>query len=462
MHDRILKSGFQLLNAGFGGDRGESVKARWPGRTAVLIQILLEKRCHLQPSTQNQAVIPPGLLRKFCEYASLLVAWMVILSGIPSAKAGTLKQTAWVFPSAAPNPVTNSSARQTLIANSAASGIAHLYVSVYSSTPNSAGRLMYDETAIADLITRAHTNGMQVFAAYGAPDWPTFGCNANGFPLQRMAEVASYNSAHPSAKFDGVVLDVEPPEPQSTSDFQALLAQYACIRSTLPNDIGLSLAIRFFWDAVIEYPAGSNVLKPVYAHVIGMNVANVIVMGYRDFAGPSDCTTDGIICLDQDEIAYAAGAGKLQLVLAGVETIDPAVAGITNRETFFEEGQSILNSEARAIIGHFGPANGLGGLAIHNYQQSYLNGSVAWPAMNPLFPTNVIAMTSIRRISASTVRLQGVGVPNHSHTIEIALNPSGSSFAPLTHVTADDNGALTFDDTNATNVQTRFYRVAFP
>ena len=146
---------------------------------------------------------------------------VILLLGVVAARGGPLKQTMWVFPSpSGPNPVTNGSARQTLIANAAATGIAQMYVSVYSPNPNSAGRLMYDETAIADLITIAHTNGMQVFAAYGAPDWPTFGCNANGFPLQRMAEVAGYNLAHPSAKFDGVVLDIEPPEPQSTSTFR--------------------------------------------------------------------------------------------------------------------------------------------------------------------------------------------------------------------------------------------------
>src|SRR5437660_1335252 len=194
---------------------------------------------------------------------------------------------------------------------------------------------------MAYLITRAHNAGMQVLAAYGAPDWPTFGCNANGFPLQRMAEVAAYNAANSNAKLDGVVLDIEPPEPQSTAGFQALLAQYACIRTSLPNEIKLSVAIRFFWDAMVEYPPGSNVTKPVYAHVIDMSLSNVIVMGYRDFAGPADCTNDGIICLDKDEISYAAAIGKPQLVLAGLETSDPATTGISNKETFFEEGFSV-------------------------------------------------------------------------------------------------------------------------
>jgi hypothetical protein len=407
-------------------------------------------------------VIPPGVLRKFCVYASLFVAWMFIPSFVTAGGGPPQKQTVWVFAtSSAPNPITDSSARLSLIVNAAATGVAELYVSVYNSTPNSTGRYMYDEAPIADFISRAHSNGIQVLAAYGAPDGPTFGCNPNGFPLQRMDEVAAYNLAHPEANFDGVILDIEPPEPQSTSDFQALLAQYDCIRSALPNDLRLAVAIRFFWDAVIEYPVGGGVSKPVYAHVIDMDMNNVVVMGYRDFAGPADCSNDGIICLDQNKIDYAASAGKSQLILAGLETSDPATTGISNRETFFEEGQSAMNAEAQAVIEHFGRASGLGGFAIHNYQNSYLSGVVPWPGTNPLFPTNVLAITSVKRL-AGGVRLEGVGVPNHAHTVESAPDPSATSFSPFGTVTPDDSGAFTFDDTSATGVATRFYRITFP
>jgi hypothetical protein len=401
---------------------------------------------------------------KLCRYWTAAWLALMLVLGVNTANgAAPQKQTLWVFPaSSAPNPVTDISARLALIANAAATGIAELYVSVYNSTPNSAGRYMYDEAAIADLIGRAHMSGMQVLAAYGAPDWPTFGCNPTGFPLQRMAEVAAYNAAHPTTKFDGVILDIEPPEPQNTSAFQALLGQYACIRSALSSDIRLSVAIRFFWDAVIEYPAGSSVSKAVYAHVIDMNMNNVVVMGYRDFAGPADCSNDGIVCLDQDEVAYAASDGKPQLILAGLETSDPAITGITNRETFFEEGESAMNAEARAVIEHFGKANGLGGFAIHNYQGSYLSGSISWPVTNPLFPTNVLAITSLKRLSNGTIHLEGVGVPNHSHTIQTAMNPNGASFSPFTNATADDTGALMFDDTSAVNLQTKFYRFTLP
>ena len=106
-----------------------------------------------------------------------------------------------------------------------------------------------------------------------------------------------------------------------------------------------------------------------------------------------------------------------------------------------------MNVAAQVVIEHFGKANGLGGFAIHNYQNSYLGGSMPWPGRNPLFPTNVLAITSGKRLAGGTIRLEGVGVPNHTHTVEWAMNPSATSFSPFSTVTPDDTGAFTFDDT---------------
>jgi len=392
--------------------------------------------------------------------ARVISALLLPLAGAGSVHAGPLTQTLWVFPGSTPNPVTDDSARQSLVANAAASGVAILYISVYSSSPNAAGRYMNDETKISNFISSAHDSGMQVFAAYGAPDWPTFGCG--GFPLQRMGEVAGYNGSHPGAAFDGVILDIEPPEPQSASDFQALLGQYDCIRAALPNDVALAVAIRFFWDAAVEYPVGSGTTKPVYAHVIDTPLDHVVLMGYRDSAGPADCTTDGIICLDQDEIAYATSAGKLEFVLAGLETIDSAIAGITNKETFFQEGELVMNTEAAKVIEHFGRSSGFGGFSIHNYQSSYLSGATLWPVTNPSFPTNELAITAIQRLSPGAMRLTGVGVPNHWHTLQTSNGPSASSFSPYVSVRADANGVWLYDDGAIAGIPLRYYRLTLP
>jgi hypothetical protein len=312
-------------------------------------------------------------------------------------------QAVWVFPSpSAPNPVTDPTARQTLLTNAAASGVDVLYLSIYNSPANSAGRLMYDDGSIAAFITQAHSLHIRVLAAYGAPDWPSIGSSPTAFPLSRMAEVVSYNAANTSAKLDGVVLDIEPPEPQTVAAFQALLTQYQSIRAALPHDLALSIAIRFFWDTPVEFPAGSGITKKVYEHVLDMAtydfathyqpLQNVIIMGYRNFAGSSDCAVSGgIVCLDQDEINYVyvnrATLGFYDLILAGLETSDPVSTGITAQETFFGSGQAALNTVASVVLKHFGFFQGLGGFAIHNYGNSYLSGSGAnWPAVNVAFP----------------------------------------------------------------------------
>ncbi len=218
---------------------------------------------------------------------------------------------------------------------------------------------MYEDRAIVTLIKAAHAKGMFVHAAYGAPDLPALGCDADGFPQKRMHDVIAYNAAHPAAKFDGVVLDIEPPEPQSASDFQALLGQYECIYDTLAaSGVQLSAAIRFFWNSAVEYPVASGATKPVYRHIIDLPLRNVVVMGYRHFAGPMDCSSDGIVCLDKDEISYAAKTGKPSVVLVGLETSDPATTGISAKETFFKQGQATMNSVVQTVLytfnGHFG------------------------------------------------------------------------------------------------------------
>ena len=127
---------------------------------------------------------------------------VAILSGaVPFAQSAPSNTNAlWVYSvTNLPNPVTDGPTRTTLLQNSAASGVNLLYVSVYSSTPNAAGRYLYDESDIASLITQAHTQSMQVYTAMGDPDWPSSGCT--GKPQARLSDIVAYNSANPSATF---------------------------------------------------------------------------------------------------------------------------------------------------------------------------------------------------------------------------------------------------------------------
>ena len=293
----------------------------------------------------------------------------------------------WIFS----DEVSTPAARDTLVQRSAASGVTDLYLSVYRSALNSAGRRMYEDSDIADLIGKAHLHGLAVWAAYGNTDWPAIGCSQSAWPLQRMAEVVAYDTANPSAQFDGVILDVEPPEPQSEAAYQSLLTLYQCTRAFLPGNLQFAAAIRFFWDTAVAFPVGGSV-KPVYQHIADLNLDHIVVMGYRDFAGTAACAEgDGLICLDQDEIAYADTLLKSNLILVGLETANcaPSECG-PEKVTFYEEGQAALNSEAQLVATHFGGHISFGGFAIHRYHASYLSGLPAWPTENPPPPQGVI------------------------------------------------------------------------
>jgi len=303
-----------------------------------------------------------------------------MLNGNVVAASSRTTNALWVFS----DEVTNQERRSMLIQRSSTSGVNALYLSVYQSVPNSSGRLMNEERDIADLVRSARQKKIRVWAAYGAPDWPTLGCNKEAFPLQRMAEIINYNKANPQSRFQGVVLDVEPLEPQSEADFQSLLKLYQCIRSFLPRSLGLTVAIRFFWDTPVTFPTRGEV-RPAYQHIINMNLSQIVVMGYRDVAG-SSCPDDGVICLHQDEIEYANSHRKKRRILVGLETGNCAPDCGPENVTFFEEGQSWLNIQAQNIASHFRKSPSFGGFAIHRYNDAYLSGLTDWPATNPTFP----------------------------------------------------------------------------
>ena len=106
-----------------------------------------------------------------------------IFNARSAGKLKALVHALWVFPdTGVPNEVTDSILRQDLINRSSSSGVNALYLSLFQSSPNGAGRLMYEDGDVAVLITDAHAQGIEVWAAYGAPDWPIIGCDGTRFP----------------------------------------------------------------------------------------------------------------------------------------------------------------------------------------------------------------------------------------------------------------------------------------
>jgi hypothetical protein len=294
----------------------------------------------------------------------------------------------WVYSvSSLPNPVTDASTRAALVQDSSTSGANMLYVSIYSSTPNSAGRYMYADSDISSLIQSAHAQGILVYAAYGDTDWPTLGCSSSAFPMKRMAEVIAYNAANPSATLDGVILDVEP---GSSPDFTELFELYQCFQQQAQsNGMGLSAAISAFWTDTVTY---GQVTEPAYEQIVDLGLTNIVVMGYRNYAGTSDCTAgDGVVCLDQAIIAYANSVSQANTVVVGLDTDNPATDGSTDEETFYSLGQTAMNAVAQSVVNQFSAVNQtFGGFAVNNYRDSYLSGTISeWPATNPNSPLSM-------------------------------------------------------------------------
>ena len=414
---------------------------------------------------------------RFLRKASLALIGAALL---PCADANIgpapLEHSVWVFasPLDPSNPVSNATARQSLIARAAASRVTSLYVSVYRSSDtqptNTSSRRMYEDADIADLIASAHasTPAIKVFAAYGAPDWPSLGCGAQSFPAQRMQEVLDYNSAHATASFDGVILDIEPPvvppsaqvtPPLTEADYLALLMQYQCLQTQV-SPLPLGAAIRFGWKDLVTF---NGARKPFYQHAMDLlpRAAPIVIMGYRDFAGTSAPGSDGVVASDADQVGYALQYAS-RTVLAGLETSDPAVVGISNKETFYEEGQSVLNDVAQVVSNQFGYRSGLSGFAIHNYGGLYLSGANSkWPAVNPNFPQYAgfaaveelptspggpVTVTPTSPINGAnvTVAFQSVvDVPGSSgYTYVAALDAASLAPLPSNYLSVD---GLTFD-----------------
>jgi uncharacterized protein (TIGR03437 family) len=309
--------------------------------------------------------------------AALSTALMAAQATTPS----TIINALWVNSVASlPSPVTDAPTQAALIQNSSASGVNMLYLSVYSSTPDSAGRYLVQESSIASLVSSAHARGIQVYAAMGDPDWPSSGCAKSSTPYQRFADIAGFDSANPSARFDGIMLDVEP---GSSPDFSALLSLYQCFQQQASaSGLGLAAAINAFWTTSVTF---NQVTEAAYQQIVDLKLNNLVVMGYRNSAGTLDCTQgDGMVCLDEDIIAYANTRSLGNMILVGLNTDNPATSGDSGDETFYSAGQAAMNSAAQAVISQFAAINQtFGGFATNNYRDSYLNGQLSgWPATN--------------------------------------------------------------------------------
>lgn len=104
-----------------------------------------------------------------------------------------------------------------------------------------------------------------------------------------------------------------------------------------------------------------------------------------------------------------------------------------------------------------------GGASAPAYDQRYLlrNGAsdIGAYELNGLTPS--LKITSLTRLATGDILLQGLGVANAPHTIQVSSDLT-SGFTYLGTATSDATGTVQFGDEGAIGATKRFYRLTFP
>lgn len=204
----------------------------------------------------------------------------------------------------------------------------------------------FDPADYAGFIDSAHAAGIDVYAMGGDPAWAQ----------DRRAWKNWVGEVVDAGVFDGAVADVEPyllPGWDNDRTRRRIINNYVSRLEAAHDASGsmdLIATIPFWWDLPEFDKKGESLAERVVARSDG-----IVVMAYRDSAsGP-----DGIVAHAANEVAAAAGAGRLAWV--GIETAPASL----DKVTFWEEGRSAVATELAIVDQSFGA--GYAGAAIHHY-----------------------------------------------------------------------------------------------
>ena len=241
-------------------------------------------------------------------------------------------------------------------------GILYLYADAHE------GRLLLtlQPELYARLIQQLHAEGFEVHALLGS--WPLHTeryvlPQYRGAALAMLQRVLDYNArAEPSARFDGVNLDIEPHVLDSwSSRREELLGQFVdlgnafmALKRRANQSIKVGPAIPFWLDGIQIRWAGQ--VKPASEHLQDV-FDHVVLMDYRDHAqGP-----DGILSHARHEIAYARQIGKT--VWLGIETAPNEIRKVSFNHLSETDMERELDLVRRALAND--PA--FGGIVVHHY-----------------------------------------------------------------------------------------------
>jgi hypothetical protein len=164
-----------------------------------------------------------------------------------------------------------------------------------------------------------------------------------------------------------------------------------------------------------------------------MGFNNVVVMGYRSFAGTFGASDNGILALDTAAVTYK---NDYTTLLLGLETQNLGTSDPYNTESFYSSGQAALDYQAQSVYNQFW-AHGysFGGFAVDNYADFYLSGTANWPSTNPTFPTGA----SVQPITQGVPSVVSIGTA----TATITFPSLSNSNATVTVMPANPRSQLT-------------------
>lgn len=234
---------------------------------------------------------------------------------------------------------------------------------------NTGGVLPDHPDEYSDLITQAHTNGIQVYALDGDPSWAL--AENHAFALNRIQEVLDFNTNH-SAKFDGIQHDIEPyllsvwntDRSGTAGQLLQLLQDAEAKIKNYSAGMQYTMTVPFWYDEAPINIAYNGLIKPLDYHILDI-VDSIAVMDYRDSAGNTDTNRDGQIDHGKQEVDYAASIGKKAIIAA--ETCVPDGSGVPDYITYYDNGKTYMNDELQKVVSYFGSSAGFGGIGIHHY-----------------------------------------------------------------------------------------------
>lgn len=184
----------------------------------------------------------------------------------------------------------------------------------------------------SEFIKKANQKNIKVFYLDGDYRW----ISNHQSLLTKISNYVIYQEKHPTTKFAGIHLDIEPhQDPNFETNRESLITKLVKLAKTLGTlypEINFDYDIPFWLDDEIEDVLGGSSEKiAAYKQMISIS-SRTFVMSYRD-------TAEKIYDVSKDELEYATQVGKK--VILGVETKSTEGDNVS----FMEESKTIMYAE---------------------------------------------------------------------------------------------------------------------